>query len=83
MFLPSQSDPCTKRQVPQESQTPNPPCKTTLTPIERPFIASQARSRLRTVQDPLSDILEDQLEAEGPGDQREPIFTAEDTPTYH
>jgi len=68
MSLLSQSDPRTKRRVRRESQTPNPPRKTTLTPIKRPFIASQAHSRLWMAQDPLSNILEDQLEAEGPGD---------------
>jgi len=60
----TQPDPCTKRWVWRETQTPNPLCETTATPIERPFIASQACSQQQVTQDPLSDILENQSEDE-------------------
>jgi len=82
MSLPPHPDPCAERRAWQENPTSIPPHKTTATPVERPFTASQAHTHQQVTQEPLNNILEDQLEDDKPGEQGATTPIALDT-THH
>ena len=69
MSFPPHPDPRVERQARRENPTPILPREITATPVKRLFIASQAHTRQQVTQEPLRDIVEDQLEDGKPGEQ--------------